>query len=83
MKIKVTKNDIKNGLRKSCCKCPVALALKRQTEYKKIFIGAWFFDLDGKIVSVPESVRNFIVKFDREFDVEPFSFTLKLTNCYK
>ena len=87
----VTREDIEDGERGICTKCPVALAIKRQMPsdwWVNVggFTGeiAFFFqgDMPDKlntrriILQTPISVSRFMDKFDAEESAEPFSFKL-------
>lgn len=77
--VKVTSDDIRNGMMGDPSCCPVALALRRQADFKKANVhanavfgeGPWMFVLPGK-------VRKFISDFDSGADVKPFSFKMPL-----
>jgi hypothetical protein len=83
MKIEVTAEDIKNGIRTLKCDCPVALALKRAglrepiVNCDKVF---FFPKLHSPqdIRPLPKKVTAFIRKFDDNRPVQPFSFCLSL-----
>ena len=82
VKINVTKEDIKTGLRNNCDKCPVALAIVRKFKSELVFVGhrAWYA-IDGKGNKVggdlPIKAQEFIVKFDRGAFVSPFTFMVE------
>lgn len=81
--IEVTQEDINNGKRGNCRKCPVALACMRSmpgfvvdVSTREIFIQ---HTSEHIVKSVPMSytVRDFVVNFDSHGYVEPFSFVLE------
>jgi hypothetical protein len=77
--VQVTADDIDNGIRRDCWKCPVALALWRATGVKWKVWNATAIPLgqpDQQIV-LPPAIWEFIHKFDEwkypkpmEFDIE-------------
>ncbi len=82
-KIEVTQHDIDNGKRKSCTKCPVALAVNRTLRAEasvgkrtiNIIYGDATFE-EG--ISTPTSAADFIRKYDEGEEVKPFNFELEL-----
>lgn len=84
MIINVTDQDIQEGVRKCWFLCPVALALSR-VGFLSPSVGATgiFISMSmSKEVSLrrcypcPDSVKDFINKFDNAKKVEPFEFEL-------
>lgn len=84
VEISVTAEDIADGRRGSCTKCPIALAIRR------------LFPDAGSILTGPNHLRmlcrsrgwqactppiavGFIEAFDRGLPVEPFTFTADFT----
>jgi len=85
VKIRVTKDDIKNGLCLSGGRCPVALAVKRalpQIEAVCVttYLISWIHDNVEWNIDLKASESGWIQDFDtygREFkDHKPISFTL-------
>lgn len=77
MKIEVTKRDIQKGERGSCRWCPVARAVARATNYKKlVLVASDHVDINDKDFNLPLRVQRFIACFDMGDDVKPFSFNL-------
>lgn len=75
MKIHVTKEDIKNGERFDCHRCPIALAATRA--------GLTDVDVDYLTISanqethtLPDNAVCFIDRFDDGESVKPFTFIL-------
>jgi hypothetical protein len=70
--IQVTQDDIDNGVRLSGKLCPIALACLRTIgmNYAEVF------DLWGWCNDIPTEVQDFVLAFDRDLPVQPFSFTL-------
>jgi len=82
VKIEVTQEDIDRGARRSCCNCPIALAVKRLVPHCSevdVRCGAIYaktpelWKADASI-----SVIDFISGFDAGRPVQPFSFPLDL-----
>jgi hypothetical protein len=80
MRIRVTKNDIKNGNRCDCSACPVALALTRQLKRKaEVGISRWGYPHAAyRRYELPEHIRTFIHRFDNQKPVKPTSFTIQV-----
>lgn len=82
MKIQVTQDHIKNGVRGNCTKDPVALALLDAG-----FIAPWVSPTRIKYtdkefgyrheVDVPENVMDFLFRFDNELPVSSFNFEVE------
>ena len=78
LKIEVTEANIKNGKSSLDC-CPIALALKRATFYKKrIMINEEVIIIGEKWINTPERLSKFISKFDNVEKVKPFTYNLKI-----
>ena len=84
MKITMIDQDVKNGARYNCRKCPIALAVKRQidgqdtvyVEEGEVRIESYkgFGTIESKM---PQIAKNFINAFDDGDLPEPISFVLK------
>jgi hypothetical protein len=82
MKVRVTRQDIRKGVKESQDSCPVARAIKRIT-HKKVYV-----DPDSIIVyyrrdqstfyDTTSEVTDFIELFDDGGKVSPFTFELGL-----
>lgn len=84
MKIRVTRADIRKGVRDSYTKCPIARALKRHKIYfeeinEGMVIQNYHEDgeEDGRGIDLPRRACNFISDFDAGNKVKPFTFNLK------
>ena len=72
MRIKVTNDDIENGIRMDNCECPIALAVKSQYPDAKLVdvalnrIVIVFADDRQLNASLPEIAKQFILAFDGE-----------------
>lgn len=77
--IKVSNNDIQNGVRKDASNCPVLLALERAYN-TKCLVGVNFIsvlqDRGYDIYTIPESVKDVIYAYDMGQDMKPFWFIL-------
>ncbi len=81
MKINVTANHIDSGIKCDSGACPVALALQEAFPDKKwIYVDMWKMQIGGYHTEPPESVSEFIDKFDNPYQdpkwLEPFDFEL-------
>lgn len=90
MVIKVTEDDIKQGVKGACFKCPVAIAMRRQglklagagfayLVWQPKLYGNMKYDSRGYInmrLDTPLEVRRFISSFDKEEIVSPFEFEI-------
>lgn len=83
MKITVTADDIKNGLRGSACNCPIARAIWKHRHVTKVAVGrigctVWYTDAEkGVSYMLPPAAHAFIDLFDVGFRVQPFTFTMR------
>ena len=79
MKIKVTKEHIKAGQRKSARYCPVALAVTEAVGHL-VYVSNEYIDCHPqhkyKKYAMPDEVANFIHNFDNNGSPEPFEFEL-------
>lgn len=84
--VEVTEEDIRDGVRKSCWSCPVALAFNRGVNYKFYATVADTVRLKHKedqyvvwAADLPVEALRFISKFDdRDHGVMPFEFDVTL-----
>lgn len=83
MRIQVSEQHIEHGLRGSCTKDPIALAL-RDAGFMHPWVSVDYIEVDGfnggfkrQHWSSPESVRNFIADFDAFRFIDPFEFELE------
>lgn len=90
MKIQVTQEDIKNGIRGSTTKCPVALACQRALGPDAVACGRaiytgvvqhakpsnWVVKEYGAMFLVPPQVRVWIQDYDDCVPVAPIEFEL-------
>ncbi len=75
--IEVTQEDIENGKRHSCDKCPIALAVQR-TFKERWIVSATFaapYQRPG-VADLPNEAMSFVVAFDADTNVFPFAFEL-------
>lgn len=92
MKIAVTADDIREGRRYVCERCPVALALLRACA-DGVFVRASYFSAalwfagreaacQGHVTAFPAEATRFVDDFDRGLDVAPFEFELDVPTRY-
>lgn len=86
--VKVTRADIKAGVKNHALKCPVSRALARAlgkravriiwpcAAYRLVFGARPFFQTSkgGSYYPLPETVGRFVQRFDAGKSVKPFSF---------
>lgn len=79
MRIEVTEEDIRKGVRLDCYECPVALAISRATESDAHVEGDVMLDGNRRRVFVlPDEVTRRIRVYDFVGEMEPFSFDLAI-----
>ena len=76
IRIKITKEHIRKGVRGSACECPIALALKETLITNNVHV-----DMDGMRVNhvsyaLDKKDRKFIERFDAGMPVRPYDFDL-------
>jgi len=76
MIISVTQQHINDGLRGSCDKDPIALAL-RDAGFKKVWVSPDALRIDGKVYGMPADVVEFVRNWDRIQFVDPIEFQLE------
>lgn len=76
MLIKVTKQDIKKGVRYSFRNCPVARAVKRATKITNVYVVGPSIMMNEQRFRVSRAVDEFQCRFDGKKPVKPFSFRL-------
>lgn len=83
MKIEVTQKDIDNGVQGECQSCPIALAFKRTSNSKRVYVNTKSIDVchrgnqGVKTYELPKKAQTFVKRFDRQEPVKPFSFELE------
>ena len=89
MRVNVTQKDIDEGVRRSSCECPIALALKRVTQAPYITVGhsyarwgAAMRDPGVKYGWFPSTASQFVADFDNDGVGKPFSFELEEAHYY-
>jgi hypothetical protein len=78
MKIIVTAEDIKEGLRVSAEYCPIALAAQRAGLCEYPLVGERRITCLHAVYRLPIEACNFIFAFDRYEAVEPFEFDIDI-----
>jgi hypothetical protein len=78
--VKVTKDDIKNGVRQSECRCPIALAIKRDLGLKKVEVSGTITFPESGLECINNSTPgvNFFHRFDQGLPVNPFTLKLRV-----
>lgn len=78
--VRVTKADIKLGIRNSCRKCPVARAVRRRTRRPWIIQDGYNVEYGDWKLPLPKTATNFIGQFDASggAKLKPFTFKIKL-----
>lgn len=86
--VAVTAIDIAEGVPHECGRCPVAKAFNRQLQPgHEVKIGTIGFDILslGKLIysddAIPDSVHDFVMRFDAGWHVRPFVFTVSIPFC--
>jgi hypothetical protein len=94
MRIEVTGDDVRDGIKGSCIYCPIARALRRcldvedpygvQVNREFVVISGSPAVADGRYVrpgvhDLPASASQFVQSFDAGAAVEPFSFDFDLS----
>jgi len=76
LNIDVTRRDIAAGRRRHCAKCPIALALKRRTHARAVYVDfevAMVTDpVDGPAFAISGDLEVFMNAFDAGRPVRPF-----------
>jgi len=75
MRIQVTADDIKHGIRRDAHGCMVARAIKRQTKAIHVEVGT-YININSDTFQIIPRVMNKIIQFDNNLRVTPFSFDL-------
>lgn len=79
MKITVTQEHIEDGKAEDELACPIALALRQQTnEDLAVFSFDAFRSGVSKSIPLPKIASDFINAFDYDKPVEPFTFDLPI-----
>ena len=79
MLIRVTQDDIRNGVQCDAMLCPVALSLRRSLPGRTVTAGEFTIYIDDGMYAAPVAVEEFIENFDDGAPVQPFEFELELT----
>lgn len=89
VKINITEEDIRNGIRRDCNSCPVALAIFRLVKldtYIKVGPKAILLEREGRSVGLelPRKPELFIRSYDNgsQLDFDPFFFVLEIPEEY-
>lgn len=82
--IEVTREDIDQGVRTNCKKCPVALAISRAIGYDDVEVstGSFYANFGGNwgLARIMQPLPKFVIALIRWFDtghkIAPFSFAI-------
>lgn len=80
MKIKVTKQDIEDGIRSNSDACPVALAVRRAFKlqlHDDVCVTGHRIHIKNTLYFGPRWLNNFVGTFDCGGKVKPVSFEIK------
>ncbi len=72
--VTVTEEDIKNGKPMLCTECPISLAAQRVFPSDRVATGGSAMFINGSMFFIPKEAMEFIMKFDEDKKVEPFTF---------
>lgn len=76
IKVTVTKEDIRRGIREDPESCPIARAVRRATGRRFVAVDeAITFDSTREVYNLTPQADQFINDFDRGDNVKPFKFT--------
>lgn len=76
LRVEVTAEDIRKGVKDDTCKCPVARALKRIFPGSPVEVGVTYVSIRGVVAAAPRSVRRFVDRFDMGKRVRPAVFVI-------
>lgn len=79
--IKVTQEDIENGLQNMTLYCPVAVALKRHNPKFNYYVSNKSVKIENSYIRfkpLPRSAQRFISNFDKNKKVKPFNFFIQI-----
>lgn len=77
MKIKVTAEHIRRGLRGISFSCPISLALE-DAGIEELFVGKTvLFSFNKKEIPLSKEAQKFVYDFDNNLPIKPFEFELK------
>lgn len=77
IEVSVKKKDIKNGTPGDPNSCAIALAAQRKFKTDDVAVLENTMEVEDRVFVLPKRAQNFIIKFDDELPVEPFSFKVE------
>ena len=89
IKVKVTKTDIKRGIRESPTSCPVARAIDRAAGRPCALVGHTEINIvcsdafGRQRIEIPNSVKKWIHRFDLDKVCLPFNFMLEVPDAFR
>ena len=79
--IDVTNEDIRFGVPRNRCNCPIALAIERATNAEHaVFVDSQYITIGRDKFFVDSHVASFMRSFDTDYVVNPITFTLVSAN---
>lgn len=79
MIVTVTENDIREGHKGDCFRCPIANAVRRALMFRRldsVRVEAGEIEITGRVRQLPWVAMSFVERFDAGDEVEAFSFEL-------
>lgn len=77
--IKVTSEDIRNGMKYDCNSCPIVLAIRRYvTPGSLVSVTSYLAKIGANSYRLSITAQIFIYNFDNDIKVEPFEFELDI-----
>lgn len=80
VRVDVTAEDIRRGRTEDGWNCPIACALKRIRRPLYVSVTGFYVSDDAvdPVARLPVAVKSFVLAYDREDPVAPFSFEVEL-----
>lgn len=83
LKIEVTAEDIRQGVRNNAFNCPIAHALRRASGHNAVRVDVCDLTVNSageglRSAPLPPEAESFLVLFDSSLDVAPFTFEVEL-----
>lgn len=78
MKINIKQIDIDRGIIGDSHNCAIARALKRQFNTQDVKVSLELVRIKGTRYNLPKKASRFVARFDSDYNVEPFNFSLAI-----
>ena len=79
MRIDVTEEDIQEGVKCDCDACPIARAVRRATGDQTLSVMGYGVYRGAMLIGrFPKKATDFVISFDSDDSVKPFSFNLDM-----